>query len=607
MHPRPLPVAASLVVAAVALVAVASEARAQAMKGDFELRRAETAIEKKDIEEALRLRQKQIDQETAFQPDRFTILRLDKKVRDEYASVSDGYHDALANGAALEHTRMLEVEDYIRKIRKTVEAAGVFLLLREDDPRFKKFVDPDDYKSKWITGGQRDTRSGIDRLVEGELLRAYDSAWRGWLMLDRAGNADQAFAGLDGARSTLEKLKQNRRGIEKHPAYDRVKETIEERFGAAIDDAVKNAGRSRQTAKEDYQRLVALKGELASFLAASETTPGNLPELEELVTRFDEFSRTTLPEAESFVVAFTSKYGNSNRDVNDRYSAIFGDDQASKPTSVGYDYADVVAKVQAVSERRKEQAAEICKKARVTIRGLSGVTESVRVERLLAQRPRLEIAQRFDPENAEADKLLGELDVKAVELEGAIAEAIKGRKMSPRQFDGDAASLEAEAFEFFENHPDWGARSLRPEKPLVVIVTGNWVVGKRHPISGETLSYKLPIQLAVFRDPFEGWDRERTTVFNLSLISDGPVKEPPFTEVWVGSNFDIAPENVPAQSGGGLRITWLLSCCCCLGVLAGGLGGGFAFLRRQRALAVEAAASSAASEASSPPAADGQA
>ena len=561
-------------------------------QGDYQIRSIEGFKEKRTVAEALRLRQKDIDRSRAYSVDKWEIVRLDQKVRNEYTRARNAFYEAIEKRAPKDHPRVTAAWEWIAQQRADIDAASVFLLWQKGDPSIEEFVDPDDLK------GVHRNQKGDELLwkIESQLYGAYDVAWRGHMWLVYGKNVDRAAKFLADAAKRRERVIGSLAGMERHPMIQRFDGAIA-KFREDVDKMYSEVGPVRDKADADLAKLDQLTEEVGQFCGSHRQIPRGLTgiqnpsTIEAFAAEFDAFEAGKLVEAKAYLQQFEKSYGASSDAVEKKFTTIFGDllqqtgrRSAGEPkrSGAGRRYGNFKAGIEKVGELRRQLAAAEIQKIQVNKLHYAKGAPAERADAMRRDALMAEGILKLDPSSAAAKALTAELQMAAVDRDAEYIDEIDNTKWAERKYSGsDGDELEAAALEWLQKN--FTKADDKVDEPVAVVITGNWFVYKENILS-EPLIYGLRMHAGVMRTEEGGWDRDHAVVFSLTLYTEekrNPEKAPPFVSVSSGSNWEIRPENVPIAGGGFLGFLWsLMSCCCCVSVLAGGGAGGYYFYQQ---------------------------
>ncbi len=579
-------------VALAALTAAARAADAQEIDPNAEtgILEAEGRSEKRELEEALRLRQKDIDRGRAYEApgasSYYGLIGHDAEVRDAYYRIANGYQAAIEKGAPLDHPRVAAVRRHRDAMRAKVEAAGVFLATQSDDPPFRQFADPDDVAA---SRRQRDEREIFERTYIGDLHTAFDHAHDGHLRLTRENDVDAAVECLEKARRELDpsRFVDGLPGVERHPAWARTRDAIESRFAPAIEAAEKKTAADREAARAAVAELSGGRSAVERFVQSHGRTPTEPAARRERLAEVERFERNELPKLIGAIERFEATYGKDGDAVDARFEKIWGGRRlADRPTSPSSALADAYEAGEAIVKLRADHAATIMSGVATTVSLIEEYNPDIQVETLESTIPEVELALRFDPENAEAKALAPRLEGMTADLADAFVERAKSARMPERSYSGgDAAAIEAAIVDYFREDDGWGAASEHASEPLGAVLTSDWLVSSTN-ILGEPLNYEVETAVVFQRSTADGWERDHCVVFAMTMYTlsgrEAARQGPPFEAVSIGEKTEILRENLPSDVGGGSggeAFSLLFSCFAFVLLLGATAGTGLLFYR----------------------------
>jgi hypothetical protein len=175
---------------------------------------------------------------------------------------------------------------------------------------------------------------------------------------------------------------------------------------------------------------------------------------------------------------------------------------------------------------------------------LQSLNPMYQVKAIEDARQLLEVCPRFVPGDervaAKMERLRPRVEEVLAHFQEIERKALEERTWEPG-VAGAPKGLAAAAKQWLERSPDWGASRARPMKVLAVAVSRDWFVAERN-LLGQPTKWGLPIHAALEKpDLGEGVAQ----VIELSLLTSGDQKQPPFTGAWVGNTWRILARRVP--------------------------------------------------------------
>lgn len=252
--------------------------------------------------------------------------------------------------------------------------------------------------------------------------------------------------------------------------------------------------------------------------------------VENVESRYDEIHGALRPLAD--------RYGDSWIDIDSAFRQHQINDYddfglTTSPGPVGM-YRGLYERMEKVAQFRKDAAEGAVSSAGQTMRLISErfFMPEIRLTKAKELKDQLTLAHWFDPQNADVNRMLADIDPYIDEVAADIEQEIDAG-LWPEAF-GETQHQQT-ALAFFKSHPEWGGKE--GVEVLGVHVAGGWVVTERD-LLGRPIQYGLPVYVASTKPQWREMGAAR--VFSLTALAQtgSPAPQaPPFTGYWVGDSW----------------------------------------------------------------------
>ncbi len=315
--------------------------------------------------------------------------------------------------------------------------------------------------------------------------------------------------------------------------------------------AVAGAAASAKALKAEYDRLYE---KVFSKANGYPFHYNDAEPVQEAIEAIESYEKDDMPGLKERLARFEREVGTSKDAIDAKAEADGYDDPYYRPSWAWEKLKECIG---LVAQTRKAMGEDLLKRADHTKGNVKNFTADFsRVERYEEVLSWLQLAARFDPENARAQADLQSFPAWRDADWKEFGRQIDGRKFpGPVQgAPGNAAALAAAGKQWFAQSDEWGrrdqnprAKDKAPRRVVTVVVTGPWSVQATN-ILGKPTMYGVPAKLVVALDREKDLDVYR--VYDLTLRTaehEGVKAAPPFDSVTVGNSGYVRPAAVKGR------------------------------------------------------------
>jgi hypothetical protein len=274
----------------------------------------------------------------------------------------------------------------------------------------------------------------------------------------------------------------------------------------------------------------------------------SIEEAENGLKNIEEAEKEALPAIQPMLAIFAEKYGTTGMEISDKLFKLGLKDLQD----AGSRYDSLYKAVENVIKSRKATAEFLAQQVNETITGINFFVPEIRVKKLEEAKELLIIANKFDSNNNDINKMLANIDQQITNMADKIEKDIDKKVWEGHIKDfagpGKIDELTKTAIEYFKNDKEWGKNEKTKTEILAVAIRGQWKIAETN-IFGQVIQWRLPIHLAITTDKLR--EKNIAKVYELSPVtkigSPGKTpKEPPFEGFWVGNSWMMRIDKLPA-------------------------------------------------------------
>ena len=268
---------------------------------------------------------------------------------------------------------------------------------------------------------------------------------------------------------------------------------------------------------------------------------------EKNLKRIEDLEKNKMDNVNKVLDSFGKKYGTSANDIDNKINSIVKKSVSWRRP--GSTYAELKTFADNVKASRKNTAEKLLKDVEANLKRMSFFSESIRAKKYAELKKTLELAHKFDPQNKKVKEKLDGIDKEASSAQDKIEKERDERKW-PEPFKnfagpGNPKKLEAAALKYLQNSKEWGNNPKTKVKILAVRIKGNWWSVEKN-LLGQTTQWGLSIYAAIAPEKSKS---KNATVYELSMVTAGNKKEPPFVGTTVGDSWVMRRKNLPGGGG----------------------------------------------------------
>lgn len=436
----------------------------------------------------------------------------------------DVYYEAVAEGWPEDDPDLAKAREKMEAARVKFEACGMWTCVR-----FGEKPVPSSYQ---------------DRL---QVMR--DQVAQSAAMLNLGQDVDDAkesIADIDrrmkGLLKELEDAEDNGRDVgltKDHPAVKRTIEEIDRQKQAgsqviAADDA-------RQKAIDDeVAALVAMYRKCEPFGRAAESAQGASGTEEQraearnkAIGQLAEFEAQVKDQAEALAKAIREKYGADSIAIDNKIAELKGG-PLRYDLGPGYAYDGLTRCLKTIAEARTGVSDDLLGEAKSFLDKADEYSEFIRIGMYDQQRPKLELALKYNPNNEAAKARLAGLEAeqkaKAAELEKIIDARKWGGNFAGFAGPGNVADLVKASLAWIKANDD-----LTDKDVIALRVVGDWFIFEKDAL-GRTVAYGLPVEVVFVKHADKAAGKDLAVLFELSMVTRQAKEAPPFKITGVGGS-----------------------------------------------------------------------
>jgi hypothetical protein len=453
------------------------------------------------------------------------------RLRNVWYDGLDAFDEAIADGWTVEDADIAKARDLLAAAYKQLEPAGLWTSVRVGDKPIERF------------------RNRLDMIrdeaylasVELRLKKVDDAT-------ERLEDVDRRLAGLKRELENAENAGETLPMGADHPAYKRTLEEVQRlrNQGASV---IADTTKMREGVDQDVETLISAREKADELFRMADdiaTTSGDDEQrqaaYDKALAAFAEFDAKTGPALQKLLDEFGAKYGTSQTDIENKLHELKGGpvDYRRTPGAV---YEEIAAGIAAVAKARQDVAIRLLEQADQALDNLGDYDERIRLETIDKQKPVLELALKFDPNNADAKERLTKLpDLRKAEAE-KIERAIDARKWPANKTDfagpGKVADLVAASMAWIKANGQGDDKVV-----LAVRVVDDWFVNERD-VLGQPKNYGLPVLVAYQMHKDKAAGKDLAVVFELNMITRDAKMAPPFVLTGVMGSYWFRASKIP--------------------------------------------------------------
>jgi len=459
-----------------------------------------------------------------------------------------------------------EMQDALQPIRSAYDLAVGTDGWTASDAQVQKVVEGfQKVEDQFIKMGYWYPRKLTDKPLKEEFDLAYARtlACRGMMEAKAGGDLDGAKGLLAQAdRKLADLVKQSEKDADqgnkfgatpdlaKHPYFLATRKEID-RLKADSEAGMKTMSGGRDKAKEDWKALTDLWKANEAEVRKLDMSHIQQDEWAPLLDRVEAFE-ARLPALKKSLDAFCKTYGQTASEITDKMRTLLGDEFERMPTQPGLHEAanGLLEVVKQLPATRKDMAAHIYQSSMQDIDLIKSYDEARRVDALGKIAGHLQLAAKYDPENADVQgqlKKMGDVVAKAAtEIQKSIDSRSWPGHIADFQGPGTTEALAQSILEYAARTKIIGNPAKDASKPLAVCITSNWFSGSKN-IIGETTSWCLKASIAFERDK----DKDVADVFDVTVSTKeerGVAKAPPWAGMSIPNSWQMRMSKVAGRA-----------------------------------------------------------